>query len=289
MPTAPAYDQSKVPADWWKRAAAIETLNKRFRCHIVGLFMRGRSSLGSQAAIYTGFLLEYHDNLLWLTAGHVIDNFRAALTSKDFTPDQIVWMDTYVDQEGPHVPAPFNNRDARMKSWVTQGTDAGVILIGNLDREALYTNKNLRPFKIQGTWPGEDGSAEGYYIIGYPEKLVDHTKELRNDKQVHHRFAPHLVSLPMLRIKAPDADEAAGLWRFPGGFYGQIIPFSDRPLAKVEDITGMSGGPVISIAREADGNLRYRLVGIQSGWLALRRIIRAELIDKVLELIDTWL
>ena len=67
-----------------------------------------------------------------------------------------------------------------------------------------------------------------------------------------------------------------------------MLPFPDAPNLKVENIEGMSGGPILSIERTEDYKIAIRFVGIQSSWKPTSGIVRAEPIDEIASVLSKW-
>ena len=80
-------------------------------------------------------------------------------------------------------------------------------------------------------------------------------------------------------------DEPAGFWSAEDCFYAEIELPKLRGLA-LENIEGMSGGPLLTVERTEAGQIKYRLAAVQSSWLPERRIIRTEFILKVLRMLQ---
>jgi hypothetical protein len=267
-------------------------LLKAFRNHVLGLFIQGQSSKGQFAYIRSGFLVSYKNQLLWLSAGHVIDDLDYVLRSPDVQLGIVYWMDTYIDQAGPHDPVPFHYKHdpPRMRSWFSVGYDVGVMALKLLDEKAVLANPNILPFEhLHGISRHEHIAPTGNYVVGYPEGLVEHTRQQGADQVIHHKFAPNLACFPLLPIEPKDSNEGDGFWRHPEDLYADLLPFPDRPRAVIDSIVGMSGGPVIAFREGTDGGASVSVLGIQGGWLKSVRAIRSVRTAKVLELIDSWL
>jgi hypothetical protein len=85
MSKSPEEMIRNFPSDWWQHARAIEELIKWFRTFIIGLLVGGAIKGEFRYFLYTGFLLYHKDKILWLTAGHVLDNLSQVLSSENFT------------------------------------------------------------------------------------------------------------------------------------------------------------------------------------------------------------
>jgi len=282
-------DEFELPDDWWQTAVAVERLLKHFRKHVVGLFIRGRSPSDYQSYLYTGFLIQFKDQQLWVSAGHVIDQVKAALTTPEFVVEETRWMDTYEDQHLPSAPAYLRETKPNMKSWSEEGTDFGAIVLSLMDRASLAANKEILVLSLANKSQRGSNLPEGYYVLGYPDEIKDHKKEIRADRKMHNKLVASLACLPIRRIEPPTDLERHEFWNDANGFYAKVLPFSDRPNARIPDIPGMSGGPTLSIEQDENKQFRYHLVGIQCRWMRSLETIRGVSVEKARELLDAWI
>jgi hypothetical protein len=280
-------DPRSLPPDWWQKAGAVEILIKWFRWHLVGLFIRGTIDSESSVHYYSGFLLIYKDQLLWVTAGHVVRDVSILLNSPNFKLEELIWMDSYDDHKIP-VGQAFEKKP-KTHSWLDSDVDFGVVVFGMLDRASLLANDKIRPLPVSIETDGSPASIAGHYVIGFPEELTEHTQYQTHDKKLHHSLTANLACLPIQRVDPPNDPHRHTFWNHIDTFYGRILPFIDLADYKVRDITGMSGSPVISFKWDNNNELRYWLVGVQSTWLKSIETIRAVETEKFLQLLDGWL
>jgi hypothetical protein len=272
--------------DWWQQARTVEELFKWFKTFLIGLLVGGQAGEKFQYFMYTGFLLEYNGKVLWLTAGHVIDNLSQALSSPNFSLSVMRWIDDF-DVPGAEA-IPVNHSQLKMKSWTSDGLDLGAIIIPFLESQNLLANNNVSIME-ERVWKNlMQGSPEGYYVIGFPrtwnelnEKPIEGNKILRSIKA-------DLACLPIKNIKPPINMEDDSFWKKQEAFFGELLPFPDAPNLKVENIEGMSGGPILSIERTEDHKIAIRLVGIQSSWKPTLGIVRAEPIEAIVDVLSKW-
>ena len=72
----------------------------------------------------------------------------------------------------------------------------------------------------------------------------------------------------MIHIKRSDLlPEQVAITKFPQ-FIGQLDQKFD-----IDSIVGMSGGPIIGVGEDTQGNYCYWIVAIQSRWLPERKIV----------------
>jgi len=279
-------DLANLPDDWWRWMSTCQILADWFSRHLLGLFLSYRKNSEKQArhAIATGFLLYHREVLLWVTAGHVVDKLDEILSNPNTDVLRMRWLD------GCEIPGAesvvVHNRDLMMFSACEQGMNFGVVAIAGLDETNIVNGGRVLVMTEQ-IWKNLHlAQPEGYYIVGYPKEWLEVRKERLTDNQVRGSAIANLACVPVERIDPPTAGQPESFWDDSEAFYGQILPFADDLTGQPESIVGMSGGPVLSIERDLDGNLRYRLFGIQSKWLPRSRKVRAEPIHKVVAMMN---
>src|ERR1041385_6192493 len=130
--TQPTYPEEvlkemrQLPPDWWQSAQSASILLKAFKSHIVPLFVVGSVSNKIQYNVYTGILLEHNDIMIWLTAGHVVDELQQLLSSSAFKLSMMAWLDGY--QVAMAEGVRLHRTDIPMKSWKMSGLDVGVVV-----------------------------------------------------------------------------------------------------------------------------------------------------------------
>mgnify|MGYP000656815050 CR=1 FL=1 len=277
----------QLPPDWWQSIHTASILLKWFKSHIIPLLVAGSVGKNIQYNVYTGILLEHNQIMVWLTAGHVVDELKQLLSSSAFKPSVMTWLDGY---EAPMAEGVRLHRtDIPMKSWRTDGLDVGAIIPSILDIGNILKNDKVIPINAQ-IWKNlRQANPEGYYAIGFPRPWSEHSQKPGPNQKILHSVKADLACLPLTEIPPPPEFADDPKWSDPAAFYGKIIPFIDDPKFEVNDVKGMSGGPILSVERDSDGRILYRLVGVIQSWAAAQSIIRAEPIHRVSQAIDKWL
>jgi hypothetical protein len=269
-----------LPTDWWQRKSTCQILLDLFKRYLLGLFLSVEIEGKVQHGLYTGFLLFYRENLMWATAGHIIDEIRKIISNPNVRIIRMRWLDDSKISGAESVPV--HNSNFRTYSTTDFGIDFGVVVITGLDRENILKNNRIEIMTEQGWKNLHLANPEGYYIIGYPKEWVE-TKEERlpNDRKLGSVLA-YAACLPVKRIEYPGKHPTKEFWNDTRAFYGRILPYSDEPGHQPENIKGMSGGPLISIERTPNREFRYRLFGIQRSWDESTRSIRVEPIKNII-------
>jgi hypothetical protein len=276
-----------LPPDWWQNVSAASTLRDWFKGHILALFVAGSVNGSFQFAVYSGILFDHDGTLVWITAGHVVEELATLITSPHFRASKICWLDDY------HVTAasalPLHRTDIPMKSWRDTGLDLGALLPSVLDAGNIRLNDNVHPITARIWHNLNPAKVEGYYAVGFPGPWVQHSETPKPNRKTLHSVSANLACLPLKEIPPPVEMAHEQAWADPGAFYGRIIPFLDYPEFQVDTVRGMSGGPVLSVERNSDGRIVYRLVGIIEAWSPSLSVIRAEPVRRVAAAIEAWL
>src|SRR5688572_26842920 len=120
-----------LPVDWWQRKSSASLLLQGFRSHIVPLLLAGEVENKIQYNVYTGVFLQHHQTMLWITAGHVVDEIQRFLSSPNFKLSTIAWLDEFQAENAEGIR--LHRTDMPMKSWYAEGLDVGVIIPSLLD------------------------------------------------------------------------------------------------------------------------------------------------------------
>jgi hypothetical protein len=264
---------NRLPKDWWKTIKWCASCSILFKGYILGLMLSGEIYGKHQTVLYSGFLFEFENTLIWFTAGHVTDQINKILS--DNPPKNL--KGRWIDWE--NIPGadsiPVNFKEFHPFSGWDYGRDLGMYILGPLETEIMKKNKHSICFHMEHVTNLQNFQPEGYYLLGFPENLREQTRI--NQIQV---YSSTLVCLPIEKI--PFSTDLLFEEPDPNAFHGKIIFFPDSPNSQFM-VPGMSGGPVIGIKRNPLKGIDYRLYAIQSKWLSESRLIRAEPILEPIE------
>lgn len=278
---------SELPADWWKTARVSSILIDLFIKHTIPLYVSVKIDNQFQYNIYSGILLVHRGEVIWLTAGHVVDELQTILSGDQYKLENVVWLDGYHLPEAGSVR--LHSTKIPMKSWRETGLDFGAVKPHVLDSLNLLQNKKLVPIQPKIWINLNKANPEGYYAIGFPRSLCRHSREPVPNNKILTTIHVNYACLPLLRISPPIEFADVEGWNDPEAFYGKVIPYIDYPEFDLDDVKGMSGGPILSVERDSGGQIRYRLVGIIQSYAPSQSYFRAEPIQKIAIAIDTWL
>jgi hypothetical protein len=277
----------QLPPDWWQTTVAALTLRKASRSHVIPLLAAGFVGREFQYSVYTGILLRHRATIVWLTAGHVVDELLQLLSSPSFKISTMMWLDDFGVKEAEGVR--LHRTNIPMKSWKRTGLDLGAVLPSELDVGNILKNNKVRAIN-SGVWKNlSPVRPEGFYALGFPRPWTDHKETPDLNNKILHSVKADIACLPLEAIRPPAEFSEDLAWSDPNAFYGKILPYPDYPTFNIDQLKGMSGGPVLSVERTEDGNIYFRLVGVIQSWAWAQSIIRAEPIERVAKAIDEWL
>lgn len=218
---------------------------------------------------FSAFVLSVRGQWNLVTAGHILSNLESHLNAKQIVLNHSYLVDSYGPDPTTSQPTPFVFEDAPKMYVDRDGLDFGLIALSQYYVESLRANGVLPFGEID--WVNQPVDFDAFYLLGLPTEMnrpsFDSTSLILN---------PLIMRLDRLEGVPPCFDETP----YPR-FFGHL-----RDPGEIKDIDGMSGGPVFGIGKDADGNCRYWVVGIQSGWLASKRIIAATPLPVVGRLIE---
>lgn len=266
-----------LPSEWWRLSAVSSKLSEWFSQYIIGLAINAEYSGHYVHRVLSGFLVSFDNLLLWFTAGHVIDQLKNDLSCSDVRINRMRWLDRFAIKGAESIPITGIEAFSSKEIGIPQ-LDFGVIRISGLEEKNLRKNSRVKVFTPQAWYNAENSNPEGFYLLGFPKESLLISDELKEQPAMWI----NLVTLPIQRIK-PGSSAEGEFWEDKDAFYGQILSFIDNnPYSQINDIDFMSGGPIISIERDAKHGFKYRLFAIQRGWLQKRRIIRAEPFNRIM-------
>lgn len=264
---------NKMPKDWWKTIEWCTSCSNIFKGYILGLMLSGKLYGKQKTVLFSGFLFEIKNTLIWFTAGHITSDINKALFDNPQENLKGRWIDWENIPDADSIPVNF--KEFHPFSGWDYGHDLGMYILGPLEKEIIEKNKNSVCFGMRHVTDLQNFQPEGYYLLGFPENLTE--KTISNQNQVYSSL---LVCLPIEKI--PFSTDLLFEDPDPNAFHGKIVDFPDSPDTKFM-VPGMSGGPIIGIKRDPLKGIDYRLYAIQSKWLSESRLIKAEPILEPIE------
>lgn len=227
-----------------------------FGKHLVALCVATRQGEApSRFTAYSGTLLRVDDTVLWLTAGHIIRQIEAALSSSEIAIDESVLADAFGETFVSEKPVPIDLRASRrFYRDDDNGLDFGAIVLHPHHVRLLLANGVA--VLEEANWVRQHNvTFEGYAMLGLPEEFT--SQELPESGLA--TVSPTMITVRRLE-EEPEGHKLA----------------SPRLTARILDpipltsVVGMSGGPVLGFAGN-EKELRYWIVALQSAWLEKSR------------------
>lgn len=232
----------------------------------------------------SGFILQVGDDWWLVTAGHVFTDYRKRCKDYDtqaFNPRLVdLWGAKRASHPAPQIP--FDFFDDALNPIVVydreKGLDYALIRIPYLQRQALQ--QTIDPFD-RSTWANQGTEPfDRFIVLGSPNELKHQYRWSERDRDV---VSSHLEPVAIF-VDETDSDAAGIDPTTHPQFIGKLNPLSD-----VQNIGGMSGGPILGFRKDSDGRLWYFPVAIQSRWLTQSRIIVGTRVPIVGELVESQL
>lgn len=229
-----------------------------FQRHVVPIQFAFTPSSGGKPhyALITSFLVSVRGVWLLLTAGHCIDDVQENL---DRGCSLTCWLVDCAGAGAKHREMlPFDWKGAEpARLFKDSNIDIGVVWVPELIRAALAANK-VEPF-TEEAWDHDPPSpVEAYLMMGIPAELAKPASPISS-------LTPVALLVVPADSQPPEMDN-----ELPGRWYGHV-----DVVPGLSDITGMSGGPILAVARGSDGSQRYWLFAMQSAWHRQSRAIAA--------------
>jgi hypothetical protein len=226
-------------------------------------------------AVISSFLISIRNAWFLITAGHCLRDVKKNIKEHGCVLKKSQLIDYGSLDSRHHHGVPFDYESAPKLDLNDDEYDYGIIYLNTYYVNLLKQN-NVVPLNEQA-WEKQPRDPEFYFLLGVPENLTAVNKDTVN-----------ITTSINLVEKCERNPEFFQKTNAPT-FYGKIS-LDDT----VQDIEGMSGGPIFSFKRTESGQLEYWLHAIQRGWIKSQRLIAACLanpfiaeIKKTMEEIDT--
>jgi hypothetical protein len=212
-----------------------------------------------------GFSMEVRGVWCLVTAGHSIQELEAGLASRKQRLTNCCLVAHLGRNPLAEQTIPFDFQLSG-KLWVNEeadGLDFALLTLTSEQRVAVAA-KGIRPIREEN-WNRQDLDAcEVFALLGLPRCLVgDHARLEAYGEGVAGVVNPVLVPVRRTQLQPDELPESTFPW-----FVGVV-----GAEGELQDIVGMSGGPIFGMFKGTDGRLRYWIVAIQSRWDKVSRTI----------------
>lgn len=233
---------------------------------------------------FSGFLILTKSLLMWMTAGHVLEEIRKLLQTEGVGSIKARWIDNDPNVNTKSIPCEL--AELRLTFVNIEGYDFGFVLLPPYYTKQILAIKENRPL-TEAHWKSDDNfEPEGYYITGIPQELTE-LKQLSNGPEIYKfKSSAILLSVPVIKEEAVKHISENEFWRHDNNFYGKLLCIHDDNDKELADIKGMSGGPIFGVRSIDKDKIQYRIIAIQSSWLNQSRFIRGTRFDKVIAILN---
>ena len=214
--------------------------------------------------VFSGFVMSFRGHWFLATAGHIIEDLNKIIeTGHRISKCQLldIWNVDATDNNA----IPFEYDPHRTFSWnEDNGIDFGLIYLSENTSELLRVNGVVPVEEID--WKSIPEDLDGFMMLGLPSAF-ERLDEKASKSHSYHNIvvSPTLICLKEAKDPPAFVKKKAPLWYFQ-------VPEKSEPAGYKGSIDGMSGGPIIGIQRQKNGQTKYWIVGIQSGWYPESRI-----------------
>ena len=210
-----------------------------------------------KALMFSGFLVEIDELWLYVTAGHILEDIKAAISA-------VAEFDRWRLDDSA-AKNPFNGfaipYDFRIDDWMVirdseQGLDYAALPVADFYRTQLEAG-GVKPL-CSRAWGTHLNANDGWALIGIPSESVHF------DGTTH--LTAKVVTIPLQKSPVPPTagDKSANQ------FYAT---FAASPEGYIDDLDGMSGGPVFSLHKHEGMDWEYRVIGVQSAWYRMQGVL----------------
>jgi hypothetical protein len=257
----------------WHREEHVQELMLRIKKHLVPIYFKHRLGVNGDLthAIYSGFLFASGDYRLWVTAAHVVRELYDLDADPMVRDRHLAFADDFDEFAARVVPLDLHTV---MRFTPNDPTlDFGFLILHNHYTRLFYANPNVEFLDDNDLIARTDG-AVAFYVVGYPQMLhVARTTDLTHGREQGILF-PALACIPLTPVDHDADDTPTDFWGDQRSFYFELVS-AEPPNRDIEQIGGMSGGPIIAVIQTGDETYEYKLLAVQASWLPGKRAIRA--------------
>lgn len=208
--------------------------------------------------LFSGFVIEVHNEWFYITAGHIPRDIGRAIASGSTFE---VWRlcEMTAGSKFHHTGVPF---DFDLEKWLVlcdenNGLDYAAVHLQDLFRRQLEAG-GVQPLP-KHAWADQLAESQQWALVGVPSETVEYDGKTN----ITARF----VMAPLVKTRAPNQAGA----KVDNQFYALLADGSE---AFVQDVDGMSGGPVVAV-KCVEQVWKYWIIGVQSAWYKSQRLIAA--------------
>ena len=221
---------------------------------------------------FSGFLLTHRGVCVFVTAGHGLQKLDRQLEEGSIEIVAARIIDSFRRDAKHDIPVPFEyaTADRAYANDDEAGVDFGLVRIRPYFLKTIEA-QGVRPIGVGGWANFESDEFDHFYLVGVPRERV----VVEGEESSHVTLSLTLLGLTQVEVPPECAKQNER-------FAARI-----NDLGSLEDIDGMSGGPIYGVIPGTPP--QYRLAAVQSAWLDSRQIILACRIDVLLAVVEQYL
>jgi hypothetical protein len=216
----------------------------------------------SNTQIFSGWILDLHGQLFWVTAGHCLKEQLDEYITKGYIRVTGGGFMDYLGYRAEHIHrAPFTYElGCGFYIWDSEaGLDFALIPLSTLYRQYFESNNNIPIHQHRLSF-------DFYRVLGIPKDEVYRTQNPDGSHNVAVR--PTMMAVEKITFEEAIAANLKCPPKTPEWFCARIHPEITN-----QTVVGMSGGPIYGFRRDDQGRLSYHVVALQSWWDPDKRII----------------
>ncbi len=263
-----------------------------------------KDSSRAYARVASGFVIAVKGEWVWITAGHVIRDIEHA-DSRDVEIRSLRFFDLWekggITEGDEGIPVEFqlgrwfsvfDDKDKDFLNLQKDGKDYGGVLLNTLERENMKIS-GIVPLD-EGYWrniPKPNPTGVDCVALGVPDETTDTPPGVKKGGRFIISATVNPVLVP-IRFEDGIATEdmQSKHPRLIGRLLDEFVHDKSDKVLPLNDLCGMSGGPVFWVRPESNEQARYYAVGIQSGFFQSERTVTcchliyiAETIESIIE------
>lgn len=209
---------------------------------------------------FSAFLLSIRGEWYLATAAHVLEELDGLLRAREarLVASSLVHRSPTDPRAVRAVPFDYQRATTYSRLDLGRGLDFALVRLPPDVCRQLEEN-GASPFN-EADWT--DGNPfEAYFLVGLPKCF---TEARITHEEIVAELEPSPIHVFRLEEPPPDEPPSEHPW-----FYGQLGE------TYVEDIDGMSGGPILGVTFDEEDWPEFWVVAIQSGWRTEERVVWA--------------
>jgi len=213
----------------------------------------------------SGFLIAFRDSTWLITAGHFAHDLKELYERNKLVRLMLcdAWSGT--DGHGQAVPFPHD----WMRDWVIVGQDGDydVAMLKLPGNTVSLLEKGHITVAAEDEWRNPPKVFDSYELVGSPGEIIDdNERQFLGPQGQDVRHLATTVEIKRGVFKLEKIPTPANIVH-PSfeRFYARALNVPEA--IKLDDIGGVSGGPILGIINKPNGERAYHTIAVQSAWL----------------------